>query len=333
MPRSVHDAVNRRVERLSLDARQVLQLASVAGRRWDFSLLQELTEHDERELLGLVKELIAAQLVTEEAEDRFAFRHALTQKAVYTQLLSRERRRLHQSIAEAYDQLHAGEKDRHLADLAYHAYEAGDWKRALDYASRAGEQAMELYAPQAAIEQFSRALDAAQRLSRSPDPALYRARGQSFETLGDFERARSDYEAALTAARSIARSAWRVAGVARPRVCCGPGATTSRRRSIASARCSLARTMADPIILAHSLNRVGNWYTNIARPREGFALHREALRHRRGNRTTARDRRDARSAGHRLLRGRRCVRQRGVLHGSHRALSRDWMTGSVSPGA
>jgi DNA-binding CsgD family transcriptional regulator len=35
--------------------------------------------------------------------------------------------------------------------------------------------------------------------------------------------------------------------------------------------------MADPVILAQSLNRVGNWYTNIARPLDGYALHREAL--------------------------------------------------------
>ena len=45
--------------------------------------------------------------------------------AVHAQLLSRERRRLHQVIAETYERLHREQPDRHLADLAYHYYAAG----------------------------------------------------------------------------------------------------------------------------------------------------------------------------------------------------------------
>jgi DNA-binding CsgD family transcriptional regulator len=277
VPRSVHDAVQRRVERLSPAARQVLQLASVAGRRCDFSLLQALTGQDEQELLQRIKELVAAQLLVEEAEDRFAFRHALTQKAVASQLLGREQRRLHQAIAEAYEQLGDGDGERHLADLAYHCYAAGDWRRALAYASRAGDQAMGLYAPRAAGEQFSRALDAAQRLSRTPSAALYRERGRSFETLGDFEGARADYEAALNIARATQdqRAEWQALldlGLL------WAGRDYVQTAAYCQQALNLARTIGDPVILAQSLNRVGNWYTNIARPREGIAMHREALR-------------------------------------------------------
>lgn len=277
VPRSVQDAVQRRVERLSSDAGHLLQLAAVAGRRCDFAVLQVLTGHDEPTLLRLVKELIGAQLLVEEVEDRFAFRHALTQKAVYTQLLAREQRRLHQVIAEAYEQLHAEAEDRRLADLAYHCYAAGDWPRALEYASRAGEQAMELYAPQAAVEQFSRAIDAARRLSRNPAARLYRARGRSYETQGDFDGARADYETALSSARisQDQRAEWQALldlGLL------WSGRDYEQTAEYCQRALSLARTMADPVILAQSLNRVGNWYTNIARPREGIALHREALR-------------------------------------------------------
>lgn len=276
VPRSVHDTVQRRVERLSPDAREILQIAAVAGRRWDFALLQELTGRDETELLDVVKELLIAQLIAEEAEDRFAFRHALTQKAVYTQLLSRERRRLHQVIAEAYERLQKDAPDRHLADLAYHAYAAEDWRRALDSALRAGEQAMALYAPQAAVEQFSRALDAAQRLSRTPAAHVYRARGRSYETLGDFDHARADYEAALSAAQAAQdqRAEWQalldlgLLWAARD---------YDQSEEYCQRALALARTIADPVLLAHSLNRVGNWHTNLACPADGFAMHHEAL--------------------------------------------------------
>jgi len=78
IPRSIQETVRQRLDRVSDAARQVVILAAVAGRRFDFILLQRLTQSDEPELLMLMKELIEAQLVVEESEEQFAFRHALT---------------------------------------------------------------------------------------------------------------------------------------------------------------------------------------------------------------------------------------------------------------
>src|SRR6266540_3479704 len=95
IPRSVQDAVQQRADRLSAAAKQALTVAAVAGRRFDFTLLQQVLHYDEDQLLALMKELIAAQLVVEESADQFAFRHALIQQAIYGALLVRERRSLH----------------------------------------------------------------------------------------------------------------------------------------------------------------------------------------------------------------------------------------------
>ena len=104
IPRNIQDAVQQRIVRLSEAAREILTLASVTGQRFDFALLQQLTHHDEQQLLALMKELIAAQLVIEESADQFAFRHALTRQAIYTELLARERRALHlKAIAETIE--------------------------------------------------------------------------------------------------------------------------------------------------------------------------------------------------------------------------------------
>jgi predicted ATPase len=197
IPRSVQDAVQQRADQLSQDARRVLILAAVAGRRFDFALLQALTKHDEDQLLKLIKELMAAQLVVEESEEEFAFRHALTRQAIYADLLVRERKTLHRTVAETMERLYSPTLDAHLADLAAHFYEAGAWEKALEYGQRAGEQAQALYAPQAATLHFTRALDAASHVSLTPPESLYRARGLAYETLGEFERARADHETAL----------------------------------------------------------------------------------------------------------------------------------------
>ena len=73
----------------------------MAGRRFDFALIEQVAGRNEHELLSLIKELIAAQLVVEETSEQFAFRHALTRQAVYAGLLGRERRVLHRMIGEA----------------------------------------------------------------------------------------------------------------------------------------------------------------------------------------------------------------------------------------
>ena len=276
IPRSIQDAVQQRTDQLSDSARRMLTLAAVAGRRFDFALLQELTHHDEQHLLQLIKELIAAQLVVEESADQFAFRHALTRQAVYADLLVRERRALHHFIAETMERLSGGSLDAHLADLAYHFFEAGAWEKALEYGQRAGEQAQAMYAPHAAIEQVTRALDAAQHASIPPPAALYRLRGKAYETLGDFERASANYKTTLQIAQraSNRHAEWQALmdlgflWVQRDYAQAG---------SYFQQALALARQMDEPLTLAQSLNRLGNWHLNIEQPQEAMHYHQEAL--------------------------------------------------------
>ncbi len=276
IPRSIQVAVKLRADQVSVSARQVLLLAAVAGRRFDFAVLQQMTHHDEQQLLTLMKELMAAQLVVEESADHFAFRHALTRQAMYAQLLARERKALHRTIAETLEQLYQASLEAHLADLASHFYEAGVFEKALEYAQRAGEKAQRLYSPRAAIGQYTRALSTAKHLATPPSPTVYRARGQAYETLGAFEQARSDYEQALDAAHEAHD------GVAEWQSLIDLGFLWAERdyeRTGAYFRraIELARTLADPKLLAHNLNRLGNWHVNAEQPLEALRYHQEAL--------------------------------------------------------
>jgi DNA-binding CsgD family transcriptional regulator/tetratricopeptide (TPR) repeat protein len=276
VPRSVQDAVQQRTDRLSEDARRVLILAAVAGRRFDFALLQQLTHHDEQELLSVLKELIAAQLVVEESEERFAFRHALTRQAVYADLLIRERKALHRMIAETMERLYAPAFEAYLPDLAYHFYEAGVWEKVLDYGQLAGEKAQAMYSPGAAIEQFTHVLDAAHHLGRVVGSKIFLARGQANETLGEFEQARSDYERALEIARSVHDSGaeWQCL------IALGflwAGRDYAQTGTYYQRALELAWSIGDPLTLARSLNWLGNWYVNVEQPSEGLRCHHEAL--------------------------------------------------------
>jgi tetratricopeptide (TPR) repeat protein len=276
LPRSVQIAVQQRLNRLSVEAREVITLAAVAGRRFDFDLLQALTGRDEVALIRLIKELIRAQLVVEESADSFTFRHALTRRAVETDLLARERQALHRVIAAAMEQRYAGRLETHLADLAEHCWAAGLWDKTLEYARQAGEQAQALYAPRAALTQFTRAVEAAQHLNRKLDPDLYLARGHIHDVLGAFDAAHADYVQALDAAQGgdDHAAAWR--GL-QALGWLWTGRDYGRAGEYFQQAVALARTMGDPPTLAHTLNRMGNWHTHAEQPRTGLRYHQEAL--------------------------------------------------------
>ena len=278
IPRSVQDAVHQRSEHLTPLAQQLLTLAAVAGRRFDFSVLRSILQVDEPEMLPLVKELMEAQFIVEESEERFSFRHALTRQAISSKLLIRERRALHRTLAETIEALHpsAYAQEALVVDLAYHFFEGAVWSKALEYGQRAAERSVALYAPRAAIEHFTRALQAQSHLQERPEAALHRARGQAYETLGEFERARRDYGQAISIARHTQD------GIMEWQSLLDIGFLWAGRDYEQAGQwlrqaLDLAQRLADRQLQAQSLNRLGNWLVNTGQAERGLQAHHEAL--------------------------------------------------------
>ncbi|MFI0480809.1 ATP-binding protein [Actinomadura sp. 9N215] len=87
-----------------------------------------------------VREALLAGVLYEWAKNRYGFRHALAQRAVYSALPGPDRCRLHRQAVRAL----ADEEPRPLVQLAYHAREAGmvaEWQR---YAEAAAASAREM---------------------------------------------------------------------------------------------------------------------------------------------------------------------------------------------
>jgi DNA-binding CsgD family transcriptional regulator len=276
IPRTVQDAVQRRIDPLSEETKQLLILAAAAGRRFDFDLLQRLTQLSEEDLLKRVKELIAAQLVIEESADYFLFRHALTRQAIYSQLLVRERRALHRQIAETLQEMNYTTNNARLAELAYHTYEAGMWEDAFRFSHQAGEIAQhQLYTPSAALEQYNRAFEAASHIKIPIPLILFHERGQMHEILGEYEIALDDYEAELYEARVRAdpQSEWQAL--------IDLGFLTASRDYAKAGdyfreALDITSGLSDPAMVAHTLNRVGNWHLNFGQSAEALRYHNEA---------------------------------------------------------
>ena len=276
VPRTVQLAMRQRLNRLGPAARKLVALAAVVGRHFHVELLQRLMDQPYTELAPHLVELRDAQMIMEESAEVYAFRHALTREAIYQDLLGLERKALHKSIAFALEQGAGDPNETRLNDLSYHFFEAGEWDKAFEYARHAGERAQSLEATRAALLHFTRALDAASHLGMKPPLFLLRARGQAHQTLGDFEAARADYEEILRAARESqdTENEWRSLldlGFA------WTSRDYQRAGEFFQQALEAARQLNDPVRLAQTLNRIGNWRYMSGEPSEGFALHKEAL--------------------------------------------------------
>ena len=273
---TIQDVIAARLEQLSPSARELVNVAAVIGRVFTFSVLKEVSRTDENALVQALDEMCERRIIREQGIDGYDFSHDKLREGAYTALSRARRRLLHRRVADTIEQLFKTSLDDHLVDLAYHFYEAGAWEKALEYGQLAGEQAQAMFASRAAIEQFTRALDATEKGAISVPTLLHRLRGQVYQTLGDFERARLDYETALQLAQSNVelQSEWQAL------MDLGflwserdyPQAGTWYQQAI-----ELAHALNDPKLEAYSLNRMGNWHLNLERPLEALSYQRKAL--------------------------------------------------------
>lgn len=276
LPRSIQVAIHRRLDRLDQPARMLVTLAAVAGRRFDFDLLQELSGIDEADLVPIIRRLVALQLVVEEAPDIFIFRHALTQQAVYGELLGRERKQLHRATADGLLRLRPEFAVSRPADLAHHYGIADAWPQAMRYSRAAAEQAQAVYAYRAAAEHFDRALAAASHADPTQRPELLALRARSHELADEPARAASDYEVLLEQQRAAGdRVAQLHTLLALGRVGSAFDAQLAARSFDASRE--LARGTDDPQLLAPTLNLIGNRMMHANQPAAARRDHLEAL--------------------------------------------------------
>jgi hypothetical protein len=103
LPRTIHQAVTRRLERLPQGLQEVLSVASVLGRSFAFRDLALLAESGTEKIEEAVERLVAVGFLEEERAshaDRLAFVSGVTREVLYAALPRRQRRKLHKRYAE-----------------------------------------------------------------------------------------------------------------------------------------------------------------------------------------------------------------------------------------
>ncbi len=169
IPETVEKVILARADRLTPQCHEVLIAASVVGRRFDLSLLSDLTGNEP----SLDESLHELQRLGFVVADRrwpqpgYRFKHALIQEAIYRTILSEDRTRLHRKAAESLERHEEGAQEDVLA-LARHWSGAGVHERAIPYYRRGAELALRVFANEEAIEALTQALGLLDQAPESP---------------------------------------------------------------------------------------------------------------------------------------------------------------------
>src|SRR5215510_4498237 len=150
-----------RIDRLSAEAKHLLQTAAVIGKDVPLASLLAVADGPEAVVHQSLTALQAAEFLYEArfAPERvYTFKHALTHEVAYGSLLPERRRALHARIVGALEAL-AGERlTEQVERLAHHAVRGEVWDKAVAYCQQAGARASERGAFREAVASFEQAL-------------------------------------------------------------------------------------------------------------------------------------------------------------------------------
>ena len=107
VPETVGALILTRFDRLNITQRHIIQAASVIGNPFSVDILNKmLTRYSEKEVsdgLNYMTHHGFIEPVIYGLSKRYRFRHGLISDAIYSTLLTQERKKLHQEVAEAIE--------------------------------------------------------------------------------------------------------------------------------------------------------------------------------------------------------------------------------------
>jgi ABC-type transport system substrate-binding protein len=204
LPATIQQAVEKRVERLPESAREVLAVASVLGKTFEFRDLELLSE-SKGETEDIVERLIVDGILEEEREsrgDRLTFSSGIVRDVLYGALSRRKRKSLHRRYAEQLEKRFEGRLDRIYPQLVHHFSEGDVPEKTISYGMVAARKSLDAFSPEPTIEVVKTVLD----FLEDGDLADPQTEGDARMLLVSAYRMSGNVDAALREAESAARA-------------------------------------------------------------------------------------------------------------------------------
>lgn len=161
LPPTIQQAVEKRIERLPDELREILSVASVLGKTFEFRDLELLTEGKE-EVEDRIEKLIASGFLEEVREsrgDQLAFSSGVMRDVLYSKIPRRKKRSYHRKYAEDLERRNAGRLER-IYSLLVHHYSQGDVpEKVVEFGLLLAQKSLEALSPEDALRAANAVLD------------------------------------------------------------------------------------------------------------------------------------------------------------------------------
>ena len=204
LPATIQQAVEKRIERLPEELRDLLSIASVLGKTFDARDLETLAE-GAKDLDDAIDRLMREGLLEEEREsrgDRLAFSSGIVRDALYGALARRKRRSLHRKYAGLIEQRYAGRLERIYPELVHHFSQADLPEKTVEYALKLAQKSLDSFSPEETVRVAKIALDFLEDEEWTGERAL---EGEARLLLAQGQRLAGNVDGALREAETAVR--------------------------------------------------------------------------------------------------------------------------------
>ncbi len=201
LPPTIQQAVEKRIERLPEDWREILSTASIMGKTFEFQDLEILTEG--KDIEDKIDQLLGTGFIEEVRESRgdiLAFSSGVVRDVLYAKVPRRKRRSLHRKYAEQLEKRNAGRLER-IYPLLVHHYSEGDIpEKVIEFGVKLARKSLDALSAEDARRAANTVLDFIEEESGQPSALEGEARSllaQSHRLAGDIDGALQEFESAI----------------------------------------------------------------------------------------------------------------------------------------
>ena len=172
IPSTIQDVIMARVDLLPDAAKAVLQTGSAIEREFSYGLIKRVMGMPEQELLSHLSALRDSELLYERGiypQSTYIFKHALTREVVYDSILKNTKKRLHNEIGGAIEEIRKDNLDEYYAILAEHFIAGGNYEKAVQYCRLAEIKAEKAASFDDAITYAQKGVSCLERMPQTED--------------------------------------------------------------------------------------------------------------------------------------------------------------------
>jgi predicted ATPase len=159
IPSKVYNVISRRLNRVNINDRNILDYASILGEVFDPTLLASTLYIKRLQLLERLRYLEQTHRLIHPINGNFKFDHAKIKEVLYWEIPEELGKEYHLKIAETLETLNKNNLDEVVGDLAFHYYRCRNKEKALLYLIKAADKAKKDYSNEEAIKFYNYALE------------------------------------------------------------------------------------------------------------------------------------------------------------------------------